>query len=307
MSSGTITATVSDQFGNAATRGSDRHDHARVELVGREQGVPDQRRVDAVDVHDYGRQLVGQLPLLRRAAGAYSVTFTNDASLTNPGPLGFTVMRPRADHIAFTSAPSSSTAGASRRTSRRRSRTRSGTRRRAAATSSSRPRRPRPARTRRVQTTGGTTQATYTIPAGSVVGQLPLLRRARRLLLDQHRERRDEPDALEPEPDRVHGERGGGRDDRVHVGDEHVDGGRELRARSRRRSRMRSGTRRRRGPTSRSRRVELDRREQGIQDPRRRYRRARSRSRRARRQSSFRYYDQARGHATTSRSRTTRR
>ncbi|MEX2646705.1 MAG: hypothetical protein WD249_10620, partial [Gaiellaceae bacterium] len=166
VNSGSITATLVDAFGNSATRGSNTiitpssSSTSGSKVFKTTGGTP-----QATFTITAGTSTVSFL-YYDETAGSYTITLTNDASLTNPAPYGFTVNAAAATKIAL-SGPASVTAGvnttaftATLQDQFNNSATRGSDTVITPTSSSS-------SGSKVFKTTGGSPQATYTITAGS--------------------------------------------------------------------------------------------------------------------------------------------
>jgi Chitobiase/beta-hexosaminidase C-terminal domain/PASTA domain len=166
QNSASITAAIQDQFGNATTRGSNTViTPSSSSTSGTKAFKTTGGATQATFTITAGSSTVSFL-YYDETAGSYSITLANDASLTNPAGYGFTVNAAAATKLTLSGA-TSSTAGqnsasitATLRDQFDNPATRgSNTVITPASTSSS--------GTKAFKTTGGTTQATFTITAGS--------------------------------------------------------------------------------------------------------------------------------------------
>ena len=110
--SGVVTATLQDAFGNTATKGT----NVVVTPASSSAGANKAFKTTGGSVQPTFTIAAGassvSFKYYDELAGTYNVTLANDSSLTNPAALVFTVSAASATQLAFTSATSTSSAGA---------------------------------------------------------------------------------------------------------------------------------------------------------------------------------------------------
>src|SRR5207237_139812 len=101
VNSASITATLKDQFGNSATRGSDVVITPASSSAAANKAFTTTGATSQATFTITAGSSTASFRYYDETAATYNLTLTNNAALTNPAPLWFTVGAAAADHIVL--------------------------------------------------------------------------------------------------------------------------------------------------------------------------------------------------------------